>query len=206
MDPQHIMCQCPNCNVEAKHWAPCTCPCPSSPDVSSSTHASPNSVSEYDQEPTTPSPATFEPHQSASALDQVVSFCYGGCSTQYNGFHPQMDYASPNPLIYAEHQDTQPGNHTPPTTPGQSSKSAASSQTEDHFATGDTNGIRSATEELEDLRPADRFLVKCRLKNMKWRRIHKQYNRIWEARSEGDLRARMSTIKDRNPAVRALLE
>lgn len=160
MDPCQMMCQCPNCTVEASHWAACTCPCPSPADESSSTHASPNSVSHHDQEPTTSSPAAFEPHQSASALDQAVSFCCGGWSTHYNGFHPQMDQASPNLLIDSEAQDIQPGDHTPPITSGQSSKSALPSRTDDHLVTKDTKGIRSAAEELEDLCPAG---IPCRM-------------------------------------------
>ncbi|KAF4415932.1 hypothetical protein FACUT_12983 [Fusarium acutatum] len=200
------MCQCPNCNVEANHWASCTCPYPSPPDESSSTHASPNSVSHYDQEPTISSPAAFEHHQSASAPGQAVSFCYGEWSNHYDGLHPQMDYASPNLLIDSEPQDTQPGDHTPAPTSGQSSKSASPSRTEDHLVTKDTKGTRSAAEELEDLHLADRFLVECRLNDMKWRSIYKEYNETWEAKSEGALRARMSRIKDKNPAIRALLE
>ncbi|KAF5716903.1 hypothetical protein FMUND_6089 [Fusarium mundagurra] len=186
MDPSHIMCQCPNCNVEANHWAPCTYPYPSPPDESSSTHASPNSVSYHEEETTTSSPAAFEPNQSASAPGEAVNFCYGEWSKDYHGFHPQMDYASPNLLIDSELQDNQPGDHTPPPTSGQSSKSASPSRTEDHLLTKDTKSMRSAAEELEDLRPADISLVECKLNDMKWKSIHNESNEIWEAKSEGE--------------------
>ncbi|KAF5604182.1 hypothetical protein FPCIR_931 [Fusarium pseudocircinatum] len=206
MDPWHMMCQCPNCNVKANHWAPCTCPYPSPPDELSSTHASPNSVSCHDEEPTTSSSAAFEHHQSASAHGQAINFCYGDWSNHYGGFHPQMDYTSSNLLIDFEPQDAQPEDDTPSPTSGQSSKSASPSRTENHLVFKDTKGIRSAAEELEDLRPADLFLVECRLNNMEWKSIHKEYNEMWEAKSEGDLRALMDRIKDKNPAIRALLE
>ncbi|CCT73145.1 uncharacterized protein FFB20_10560 [Fusarium fujikuroi] len=160
MDPCHIMCQWPNCTVEASHWAHCTCPYQSPTDESSSTHASPNSVSHHDQEPTPPSPAAFEPPQSASALDQAVSFCCGGWPTHDNGVHTQMDYASPNLLIDFEPQDIQPGDQSPPTTSGQSSKSASPSRTDDQLVNKDTKGTRSAVEELEDQFPAD---IPCRM-------------------------------------------
>ncbi|KAF5535016.1 hypothetical protein FPHYL_13277 [Fusarium phyllophilum] len=200
------MCQCPNCNVEADHWAPCTCSYPSPPDGSSSTHASPNSVSCHDEEPTTSSPAAFEPNQDASAPGEAVNLCYGEWSKHFHGFHPQMDYASPNLLIDSEPQDIQSGDHTPPPTSGQSSKSTSPSPTEEYLVTKDTKGIRSAAEELEDLRPADIFLLECRLNNMKWESIHSKHNEIWEAKSEGTLRSQMNTITDKNPAIRALLE
>ncbi|KAF5675300.1 hypothetical protein FDENT_9762 [Fusarium denticulatum] len=206
MDPWHIMFQCPNCNVKANHREPCTCPYPSPPDESSSTHASPNSVSCHDEESTTSSPAAFEHHQSANAPDQAANFCYGGWSNHYGGFHPPMDYASPNILIDSEPQNAQPEDDTPPPTSGQSSKSASPPRTENHLVTKDTKGTRSAAEELEDLRPADLFLVECRLSKMEWKSIHKGYNKMWEAKSEGDLRALMNRIKDENPAIRALLE
>ncbi|KAF4497968.1 hypothetical protein FAGAP_5864 [Fusarium agapanthi] len=199
MDHWHTMCQCPNSNVEAKHWTPCTCPYPSPPDESSSTHASPNSVSHHDHEPTVSSPAAFEHHQSASDPGQTVSFCYGACSNHYDGIHPETDYASPDLLIDFEPQDTQPGDHTPPPTSGQSSNTPSPLRTEDQ-------GIRSAAEELEDLSLADRFLAESRLNNMKWKSIHKEHNAIWAAKSEGALRRRMSRIKDENPAIKALLE
>ncbi|KAF4954202.1 hypothetical protein FGADI_5415 [Fusarium gaditjirri] len=206
MNPWDIMCQSLNCNVEANHWTRCTCPYPSPPDESSSTHASPNSVSYDDQEPTTSSPAALESHQSGGAPGLAVSFCYGEWSNHFDGFHPQMDYASPNLLIDSEPQDTQLRDHTPPPTAGQSSKSASPSRTEDHPMTKDAKDIRSAAEELEDLCLADRFLVKCMLNDMEWKTIHKEYNETWEAKSEGALRAQMSRIKDENPAIRALLE
>ncbi|RBQ70380.1 hypothetical protein FVER14953_10994 [Fusarium verticillioides] len=41
---------------------------------------------------------------------------------------------------------------------------------------------------------------------MKWKSIHNKYSEIWEAKDEGALRARMNSITDENPAIRALLE
>ncbi|KAF5645805.1 uncharacterized protein FTJAE_2235 [Fusarium tjaetaba] len=206
MDSWRIICQCPNCNVEANHWAPCRCPYPSPPDEPSSTHASPNSVSYLDEEPTTSSPAAFEANQSASAPGEAVNFCCGEWSKHYHGSHPQMDYASLNVLIDSEPQETQPGDHIPHPTSGKSSKSASPSRTEDYLLTKEAKGMRSAAEELEDLRPADIFLVECMLNDMKWKSIYNKYNEIWEAENEGALRARMHRIKDKNPALRALLE
>ncbi|KAF5974547.1 hypothetical protein FCOIX_8181 [Fusarium coicis] len=206
MDSWHIMCQCPNCNVEANHWAPCAFPYPSPPDETSSTHASPNSVSYHDEEPTTSSPAAFEPNQSASGPDEAVNFCYGEWSKHYHGSHPQMDYASLNVLIDSETQDTQAEDHIPPPISGKSSKSASPSRTEDYLLTKEAKGMRSAAEELEDLRPADIFLVACMLNDIKWKSFYDKYNEIWEARSEAALRAQMNRIKDKNRAIRALLE
>nr|RBR00759.1 hypothetical protein FVER53263_10994 [Fusarium verticillioides] len=206
MDSCHIMCQCPNCHVEANHWVPCTCPYPSPPDESSSTHASPNSVSYHDEEPTTSSPAAFEPNQSTSGPDEAVNFCYGEWSKHYHGSHTPMDYVSLNMLIDSEPRDTQTGDHIPHPTSGTSSKSASPSRTEDNLLTKEAKGMRSAAEELEDLRPSDIFLVGCRLSDMKWKSIHNKYSEIWEAKDEGALRARMNSITDENPAIRALLE
>jgi hypothetical protein len=117
-----------------------------------------------------------------------------------------MDYASLNLLIASEPQDSQAGDHIPPSTSGKSSKSASPSRTEDYLLTKEAKGKRSAAEELEDLRPADIFLVACMLNDMKWNSINDKYNQIWEDKSEGDLRAQMKRIKDKNPAIRALLE
>ncbi|KAF5625598.1 hypothetical protein F52700_8963 [Fusarium sp. NRRL 52700] len=207
MNPGHMMTQCSNCNVEASHWKLCTCPCSSPPpDESSSTHASPNSVSCHDQEATTSSSAAFEPHQIAGDLGHAVSFCHGAWSNHDDDFRPQMDYTSPDLLIDSEPQDTQRGDDTPPPTSGQTSETASLSRTEDHFETKDTKSIRSAEEELQDLPIADRFLVECRLNDMEWGTIRVKGNEILEAKSEDTLRARMSSIMDKNPAMRALLE
>ncbi|KAF5965573.1 hypothetical protein FBULB1_12134 [Fusarium bulbicola] len=193
------MCQCLNSNGEANDWTPCTCPDPLPPDESSSTHASPNSVSYDDHEPTVSSSAAFEHHQSAGDPGQEVSFCDGAFSNYYDGCHPETDNASPNLLIDIEPQDTQQGDHTPPPTSGRSSKTASPLRTEDQ-------GKRSAAEKLKDLSLADRFLVQGRLNDMKWKTIHKEHNEIWAVKSEGALRRRMSRIKDKNPAIKVLLE
>ncbi|KAF5602872.1 uncharacterized protein FSUBG_7512 [Fusarium subglutinans] len=178
MEPWHTMCQCPNSNVEANDWTPCTCPYPSPPDESSSTHASPNSVSYDDDEHTVSSPAASE-HQGASDPDQEVSFCYGACPNHYGGCHPEMDDVSPNLLIDFEPQDTQSRDHTTPTESGQSSNTTSPSGTEDQ-------GIRSAAKESVGLPLLDRSIVEGSLNdNMKWETIHKDRDEIWAAKTEG---------------------